>query len=243
MTSPLAQKTFKLELEFTVTMDELTPAHLGSRELSHHFPFLQRLQQALLEHEPDLIRHMLISVQNKLQEYADYLAAQGDIKPLMKVAQTLESDVRDFFEQPEAQFAQATRPIRLASMTTRLNHSTIHELNCCAEEGAPPRQVWADLRREGEVGFLMEKMGVAETREPVGGKSEKGHYLMVRYLTRQTDGIHFEARCTCGSTLEGIGEDESLALEQLWDSYKKHTEFTHLSRRIKIGLNKLFSRN
>jgi hypothetical protein len=66
---------------------------------------------------------------------------------------------------------------------------------------------------------------------------------MVRYLTRQTDGVHFEARCTCGATLKGVGEDESLALEELWAGYKKHTEFTNLSRKIKLGLNRLFSRN
>ena len=243
MTSPLAQKTFKLELEFTVTMDELTPEHLGSKEQSYHLPFLQRLQQALVEHEPDLVRHMLTAVQNKLQEYADYLAAQGDIKPLQRVAQTLEPDVHDFFEQPEAEFALLTRSLRLSSMTTRLNRSTVHEVNCCGESESVPRQVWADLRRDGEVGSLMEKMGIAETREPAGVKLEKGHYLMVRYLNRQMDGVHFEARCTCGSTLEGVGEDELQALEQLWGSYKKHTEFTHLSRKIKIGLNKLFSRN
>ncbi len=243
MTSPLAQKTFKLELEFTVTMDELTPEHLGSKESSYHLPFLQRLQQALVDHEPDLIRHMLTAVHNKLQEYVDYLAAQEDINPLRKVVQALEPDEREFFEQPEAEFAVLTRSLRLSSMTTRLNRSTIHEVNCCGENENAPRQVWSDLRRDGEVGLLMEKMGIAETREPAGVKLEKGHYLMVRYLTRQLDGVHFEARCTCGSTLVGVGADESRALEQLWGSYKKHTEFTHLSRKIKIGLNKLFSKN
>ena len=187
MPLPLSQKTFKMELEFTVTMDELTEEHLDKDELKQPLPFLQCLQQALLHHEPSLIRHMLAAVQNKLQEYADYLAAQGEIKPLTKVARTLEPDIRDFFEQSEAQFAQITRPIRFSSMTARLNHSTIYEVDCCAGPKNAPRQVWADMRLGGEYGPLMEKMGVAETREPLGIKLEIGHYLMVRYLTRQTD--------------------------------------------------------
>lgn len=49
-------------------------------------------------------------------------------------------------------------------------------------------------------------------------------YLAARYVTRQSDGVHVEARCTCGVKLEGVGTDESKALEELWAKFKTHTE-------------------
>jgi hypothetical protein len=42
-----------------------------------------------------------------------------------------------------------------------------------------------------------------------------GHYLAGRYVTQQFDGVHVEARCTCGVKLEGIGVDEGAALDPL----------------------------
>jgi len=49
-----------------------------------------------------------------------------------------------------------------------------------------------------------------------------GHYLAGRYVTHQPDGVHVEARCTCGVKLEGIGVDEGAALDALWVKFKTH---------------------
>jgi hypothetical protein len=42
------------------------------------------------------------------------------------------------------------------------------------------------------------------------------HYLVGRYTTRQPDGVHIEARCTCGEKLEGVGQNESATMGALW---------------------------
>jgi hypothetical protein len=42
-----------------------------------------------------------------------------------------------------------------------------------------------------------------------------GHFLAGRYVTHQFDGVHVEARCTCGVKLEGVGIDAGAALDPL----------------------------
>ena len=48
------------------------------------------------------------------------------------------------------------------------------------------------------------------------------HYLVGRYVTHRPDGVHIEARCTCGVKLEGQGSDESEAIDRLWEKFQKH---------------------
>ena len=55
-------------------------------------------------------------------------------------------------------------------------------------------------------------------------KGEESHYLVGRYVTHQPDGMHIEARCTCGAKFEGKGEDESAAIEDLWKQFVDHCE-------------------
>ena len=50
------------------------------------------------------------------------------------------------------------------------------------------------------------------------------HYLVGRYVTHRPDGVHIEARCTCGVKLEGIGIDESEAIDRLWETFQKHLQ-------------------
>jgi hypothetical protein len=50
------------------------------------------------------------------------------------------------------------------------------------------------------------------------------HYLVGRYITHQPDGVHIEARCTCGVKLEGMGSDDSIASEALWAVFVEHTK-------------------
>jgi hypothetical protein len=43
-------------------------------------------------------------------------------------------------------------------------------------------------------------------------KDTISHYLVGYYNIYQPDGVHIEARCTCGEKLEGVGQDESAAM-------------------------------
>ena len=54
-------------------------------------------------------------------------------------------------------------------------------------------------------------------QEPTQTPSQ--HYLVGRYVTHRPDGVHIEARCTCGVKLEGTGIDESEATEHLTAEY------------------------
>ena len=47
--------------------------------------------------------------------------------------------------------------------------------------------------------------------------NSSSHYLVGYYTTHQPDGVHIEARCTCGEKLEGVGENESAAMSALFD--------------------------
>jgi hypothetical protein len=238
----LVQKTFKMEIEFTVTMDELGEEHLSGDEVCCTLPLLKQLQQALLKHEPALNRHMLAGAISKLQEYADYLAAQSSVYSLKQVAETLEPEEREFFEESDNQFSNLTRPIRLSSITTHLVSSAIQEKVPGLEGGSSLKPVWTDLYPETEFGRRLARIAPPDRSSDLDHTTVPGHYLMVRYLTRQIDGVHCAARCSCDALLEGVGQDEPAALTALWKSHRKHTEFSRLSK-MKSGLKKLFSKN
>jgi hypothetical protein len=48
------------------------------------------------------------------------------------------------------------------------------------------------------------------------------HYLVGHYTAYQPDGVHIEARCTCGEKLEGVGHDESSAMSVPFDIEISH---------------------
>jgi hypothetical protein len=48
------------------------------------------------------------------------------------------------------------------------------------------------------------------------------HYLAGHYTTHQPDGVHIEARCTCGVKFEGVGQDGSATMDALWTKFLKH---------------------
>ena len=121
----LVQKTFKMELEFTVTMDELGEEHLGSSDICCTLPLLKQLQQALVKHEPALIRQMLAGAVSKLQEYADYLASQNTVETLKQVVATLEPEEQEYFAEAGDQFSD------LANARKPLNeYRGLHNLFC-----------------------------------------------------------------------------------------------------------------
>ncbi len=57
-----------------------------------------------------------------------------------------------------------------------------------------------------------------------GANEQKtAHYLVGHYTTHRVDGVHIEARCTCGKKLEGIGDNEGAAMDSLWAEFSKHS--------------------
>jgi hypothetical protein len=40
---------------------------------------------------------------------------------------------------------------------------------------------------------------------PMKNGNPSSHYLVSYYTTHRPDGVHIEARCTCGKKLEGVG--------------------------------------
>ncbi len=241
MPNPIVTKTFRMELEFTVTMNELEGEHPGDSPANRRLSFLKLLQKAVVQNEPALIRQMLGSVLNKLQDYVDYLSGQNTLLSLNQVAAAMPPEERAYLEETHENFADLTRPLRITSISTHLEHSAIQETTGCGECASTPKAVWDDLRQGTEYGRLLEKYSNPANQPAYG--LEASHFLMVRYLTRQPDGVHCEARCTCGAVLEGVGADEPGALDALWNRYKKHTEFTHLTKKVKFGVKRLFSKN
>jgi hypothetical protein len=241
MSTPLAQKTFKMELEFTVTMNELEGEQSDDSASNRKLSFLKLLQKAVVQDEPALLRQMLGAILTKLQEYADYLAFQSNILSLKKVAAAMNPEDRAFWDESIENFADLTRPLRITSFSTQLGYGTVRE-KLESEECQPKyKLVWDDLRLGTEYGKLLEKYANPATQPAFGLKSK--HFLMIRYLTRQFDGVHCEARCTCETVLEGTGVDESAALNAVWTQFKKHTEFTHMNDKRKLGIKKSFSKN
>ena len=236
MPRSLSQKTFKMEFEFAVAMDEVAHEHPGTTNPVLDLDYLDQLQQALVKDETALARQMLQAAILKLQEYADYLAAQDGLTPLSKVAAELESNDGALPNPSGDNFLDLTRPIRVNSLSARLQSSAIHE-QVAGETGETRWEpVWVDLRPGSEFGRMLDRYAVPAAPAPFLPGLKDSHYLLARYLTRQRDGVHLEARCTCETTIEGVGEDECQALDRLWENYQKHVERTSTARRIQIGL-------
>jgi hypothetical protein len=224
MAKKVAQKTFKIELEITVDMDELEEEHLPGSGDSQQLPCLKRLQETLLKNEAALTEQMLSAALGQLQEYMDYLVAQDDLNSLAKVADRLDREDRKFFEEHECDFAELTRPLRCSSLSVRLDGSTIHEKVEDAQADAGWQPIWSDLMPQAELNRLLEELSISVSQGYSIPRLENAHYLLVRHLTRQRDGVHMEARCTCEKVLEGVGENETQALEALWMSFIEHYE-------------------
>jgi hypothetical protein len=230
MANIVAQKTYKIEFEVTVEMEQIGEQHLHSSDPLHHLVRLRRLQSELLRNEPALLRQMLAALLGKLQGYVDYLASQDDLASLKEVAASLPPADRSFFQEAGQDFASLTRPLRVSSMSARVERSAIEEKlssraeECCEEARPGWRQVWADLLRESEAGKLLGKFAPGAARRKSRPSQEGSHNLLVRHITRQLGAVRIEAACTCAEPLAGEGEDESQALEALWGKYRKHQE-------------------
>ncbi|HEY3344848.1 MAG TPA: hypothetical protein VGJ97_07965 [Anaerolineaceae bacterium] len=236
MTQPLIQKTFKMEIEFTVSMDGIAGADPAADAAGDLSTSLQTLQRALVEHEPVLRQQMLAAVFNKLQEYSDYLAAQDSLTPLMALAAGLDTQDQDAFGTTRADFLDATRTLRTASLTARVSDCSIQEQVTCAGDCPTWQPAWTDLRPHSDLGHMLEALCVPVAPSRSIYSRVPQHYLQVRYLTRQPDGIHAQGACTCGKIFDGLGEDGSQALETVWTSYQAHLEVYQIGERTQLAL-------
>jgi len=243
MAKQLSQKTFKVEFEFTVSMDELEEKHLGNPD-PNCLAWLTQLQKALIQNETALSSQMRAAALNQLQGIADYLAAQDTLAPLKAIADELDAQEVECMDPVSGDFADLTRPLRTSSMSVQLESSRIHEKTDDPGGGeAEWQEVWRDLRQDTELGKLLEQYCVPNLSvRPAPGQGT-GHHLLVRYLTRQPDGTHIEARCTCEEGIHGMGADEQQALATVWDAYKKHLETSSLGEKIQVGLKALLEKS
>ncbi len=235
MSKKVSQKKLKFEFEFSVEMEELGEEHLCNCESTAGLEELQRLQKALLENKTALLEQMMAKAIGKLQEYIDSLASQDNLSSLEAVAGTLDTYDQDFFQDAPDEFADLTRPLRSAALAVHVEHSALQE-QVEDEDGSQAWQpVWADLFYETELGKDLQGFSVPQPFVPVDTGKKLGHYLLARHLTRQPDGIHFEARCTCGMLFTAVAEDEAGALQAAWADFKRHHDNNHLGQKMRRG--------
>ncbi len=227
MANTVARKTFKVEFEISVGMEEIQDEHLHSPLAIHGASFLRHLQQALLDDEAVLLEVMRSRMMMELQEYVDYMAAQNSRAGLINAAERLEEKDRRFLRLHREEFDRLTRPLRVDSLSTCIEDSRIEEKIEVAPWETRPcgpswREIWRDMFLASRLGKMVKKLFLPETHVEVFPKPETAHYLVLKYMTQEVDGVHVEARCTCDKPLYALGEDESDALEMLWDTFQEH---------------------
>lgn len=232
MAKQYANKTFKFEIKVTVSADDLSEITNKKSDITNHTGLCQ-LQAALTKNETALNQLMLNAVWSKLQEYIDYAASQDSLNGLMNLASTLEPEDREILGTTMSEFAESTRQLRNNSISVRIDESTVTEKVDKQDGGEEWKLVWKDLRKDTVLGRLMEKITSPFRPTRFGSKSEDRHYLLVRYLTQQNDGIHLQAHCTCNAVFEEYGECESEAMEKLWNTYKMHIQKADISKTMR----------
>jgi hypothetical protein len=245
MAQELSRQTFKLELEFTVAMDQITAQEVDCCEAQRHLPWLAHLQQALLASEPALLRLMFSAIVGKLQSYSDFLAGQDDLAPLNAVASGLDPVDLSDDDLPAGDFADLTRPLRTAAFSAHLQRAELYEQASPAPDGqaSPWKAVWKDLRLGTRIGKLFEQLHIPAAPHPFRSNHDPAHYLMVRYLSQEPDGVHAEGRCTCEVSLRGTGADESQALEALWSRYTRHLRSIGIAGKLEQVPRQILSKN
>ena len=229
MAASLSQKTFKLELEFSVNIEELDKQHLYPNLPPEALPYLKRLQEALVKDEPALIQQIMTQIVAKLQQYADHLAAQDNLASLKQIDANLEVEECACFNPSDLDFSELTRPIRVSAIETELESCTLNEKVQEPQGELHWEAAWRDLWKQSEFVRLAGKYPLHPTPHTINAHQASGHYLSVRYLTKQNDGIHCEAVCSCGQLLSGKAADESHALEAAWTGYQKHLDVSNLA--------------
>ncbi len=220
MKKKLAQKTLKVELEITVSVNDVGEAEANTDQEKEIISHLQSLQQALINQDAALNRQMLAAVIAKLQGYIDQIATQDANAQMAKLVEELKPEEQAYFEEKKDQFADLTRNLRTACMDIQLENAAISEKVEKPGECPAWQPIWQDLLLDINMGKYGKSSSYIDVK-PSPSLAPK-HFLLARMLTRQADGVHFEARCSCDQFLEGAGEDEDQAFQSLWIAHRKH---------------------
>jgi hypothetical protein len=222
MDAPLKKKTIKVELELTVDIEDLSNVESFLDETSDHLPYLQRLQEALLNDEESLRLVILPAVFAKLQEFADYAAGQDSSRTIRELIGTLEEKDRQFWEHLEADFLEVTRPLTSSIIKVQIEKSSVLEKAADANNGTAWLPVWSDLRPRTPLGKQMDRLGVPYLPVSIHSEIDRDHYLLVRYIVERNQKVHVEGTCSCGHLFHSEAVDESTAVEHLWDQHARH---------------------
>ncbi len=232
MAGTALQKTYKIEIEIMVRMDEIAPGTRVDPRVDDAFRSLTALQHALIENEPALTRQMLSAAVGQLQEYIDHLAAQDTTPGLERLASSLDEEGAGSFYPDGTDFADFSRPLRVGCLSARLESCKIQEKDCHANAEPDWKPVWADLILASELGRQMAAFGIPAAPPNPGSHKNEAHHPLVLSLNRQVDGVHLDGCCSCGVPLNGLGTDENTAFERFWAGYQKHLETSWLAGRI-----------
>lgn len=239
MPGQITHKQFKLQIEFTVAMEDV--GERQSTEAGDASPdSLKWLQLALLGDEAALVRQMLAAGFGRLQDYADYLAGQDAVTPLAKLAADLRLEDPALSGASLNEFADATRPLRIDSFTASIDGCTIQQKVETGTEETLWQPVWSDLQAKTDLGRQLRQYGIPSAPLRYAAGTGGGHLLQVQYLSQQVDGIHMEGRCSCGAVQVGNGEDESAAFTVLWRSFQQHLQACDLPRKIQYNQEEFF---
>lgn len=230
MDAPLSQKKFKLELEFTVTVDEVDQQHLTQNLPLEALPYLKQLQDALVNNEPAMIQQIMMQIVASLQQYTDHLAAQNDKTGLQQIDAAVTVDDCACFNPADLDFLELTRPVRVSAINAQIESCTLNEKLQDTQDETRWEAVWSDLWMQSELVRGTGKYPPPSQSRWIDVHQASSHFFFVRYLTQQKDGVHCEALCSCGRTISGVGENESHALETAWGIYQKHLGLSHLAK-------------
>lgn len=224
MAAPLLQKKFRMELDFTVTMDSIEEYYSNASAPNQALPYLQQLQAALLNDGPALLRLIQARLVNQLQEYTDHLAGQDSLEGLRRLDASLQAEDPDGFESIPLDLTLLSRPIRISTLDACLSGSSISEAQLDAEGLPHWLPVWADLLPQSPLGQWTQSASKSQGFPQGSPEQVEGHHFSLRYLDCQPDGVHAEAGCTCGLTFYGLGRDEGQAFDTAWSSFKNHLQ-------------------
>jgi hypothetical protein len=220
MAKPLIRKTFQVQFELSVEMESFEDTSMLSAEAAS---VATHLQEALLEDEQALMAAMRAQLAGKLKEYIDYMAAQEDeLSIFLQVARRLEPKDQRFLRQNREDFDLILSLLRLAGMTVELQGSRIEEQVESAEPCPDWRLAWRDQLPGSPLGRMLKRFPYPCGRAEIFPAPEPDHFLVLNYLTQQPDGVHAEGRCTCGTVFAFIGEDDSEALQGIWQTFQRH---------------------
>ncbi len=228
MAAPLSARKFRLELEFTVTFDEIGEQHLTANHPPQLLPYLQQLQQALLADDRLLLQQIQMRLAGLLQEYADTLVEQNPLLPLRQAEAALDQEGLTSLQDPDLDFCQLTYPLRHTCLNAQLTGSQLSEETPQPEAKPHWEPVWTDLSLQSPVGrwLHLRKRRLAWLVSP---RQASQHYFLIRSLFNLKGRVQVEASCTCGLSFLGTGDDEGQALASAWAGYDQHLQAYRLA--------------